>query len=72
MKVIVDTGLWSLALRRTKLCMNLEYKTLLGSLAANSKNPSYRTLRGVGSCRYEPEARAGLKPNSWNKSGVKS
>ena len=36
--------------------MNLEDRKILGSLAANSENPSYRTLRGVG---YEPEARAG-------------
>jgi hypothetical protein len=39
-----------------QLFMNLEDKTTLGSLAVNSKNSSYRTLRGVG---YEPEARAG-------------
>ena len=36
--------------------MNLEDKTLLGSLAIKSDNSSYRTLRGVG---YEPGARAG-------------
>jgi hypothetical protein len=36
--------------------MNMEDKTLLGSSIVNSKNPSYRTLRGVG---YEPEARSG-------------
>jgi len=36
--------------------MDLEDKTILGSLAMISENLSYRTLRGVG---YEPEARAG-------------
>jgi hypothetical protein len=41
--------------------MNLEDKTLLGSLAVNSMNQSYRTLRGVG---YEPEARVGCNPCS--------
>jgi hypothetical protein len=34
--------------------MNLEDKTLLGSLAANSKSSSYRTLRGVGSTSRRP------------------
>ena len=39
--------------------MDLEDKTILGSLAMISENLSYRTLRGVG---YEPEARAGCTP----------
>jgi hypothetical protein len=37
--------------------MNLEDKTLLGSLAVNSMNQSYRTLRGVGSTSPLPALR---------------
>ena len=33
-------------LAQTELCINLEDKTLLGYLAVNSKNPSYRTRAG--------------------------
>jgi hypothetical protein len=33
-------------LAQTEHCMNLEYRSILGSLAADSENPSYRNRAG--------------------------